>query len=131
MKMINRNRLANVSNIYQTEAKRVLCVCSAGLLRSPTTANVLHQEYGFNTRAAGIVEEYALIPVDQALIAWADEIVWVEQAVYDKGWREYSDLLSHKKNVVLAIPDQYEWNNPDLRAIIKKQYDETLHSVRG
>lgn len=122
--MISRNRLANVGNIYQTPAKRVLCVCSAGLLRSPTTANVLHQEYGFNTRAAGITQEYALIPVDQALIAWADEIVWVEQDVFDKGWNDYKDLLKHKRNIVLAIPDQFEWNDPELRAIIKKQYDD-------
>lgn len=119
------NRMANASNRFQGPAKRVLCVCSAGMLRSPTAANVLHQEYGFNTRAAGITEEYALIPVDAVLIEWAEEIVWVEQKVYDKGWQEYKDLLKHKRNVVLAIPDQYEWNNPELRAIIKKQYADS------
>ena len=118
------NRMANASNRFQGPAKRVLCVCSAGMLRSPTAANVLHQEYGFNTRAAGITEEYALIPVDAVLIEWAEEIVWVEQEVYDKGWQEWSDMIKHKRNVVLAIPDQYEWNNPELRAIIKKQYDD-------
>lgn len=123
--MVNLNRLANVRNGYQTEAKRVLCVCSAGLLRSPTTANVLHREYGFNTRAAGISEEYALILVDQALIAWADEIVWVERHVYDEGLHEWSDMIKHKRNIVLDIPDQYEWNNPELRAIIKKQYADS------
>ncbi len=122
--MISNNRLANVSNRLQTRTHRVLCVCSAGLLRSPTAANVLHQEHGFNTRAAGIAVEYALIPVDEALIAWADEIVWVEQAVYDKGWHEWSDMIKHKRNVVLAIPDMYEWNHPELRALIKKQYDD-------
>ena len=118
------NRLANVSNRFQTPTHRVLCVCSAGLLRSPTAANVLHQEYGFNTRAAGVAEEYALIPLDPVLISWADEIVWVEQRVYDEGWRKFSDLLKNHRNVVLAIPDQYEWNHPELRAIIKKQYDD-------
>lgn len=124
--MINRNRLANLQNIYQTAAKRVLCVCSAGLLRSPTTANVLHQKYGFNTRAAGITEEYALIPVDAALLAWADEIVWVEQTVYDNGWQNWSDLIKHKRNIVLDIPDQYEWNHPELRALIEQQYADTI-----
>ena len=118
------NRLANVSNRFQTPTHRVLCVCSAGLLRSPTAANVLHQEYGFNTRAAGVAEEYALIPLDPVLISWADEIVWVEQSVYDEGWRKFSDLLKSHRNVVLAIPDMYEWNHPELRAIIKKQYDD-------
>ena len=128
--MISNNRLANVSNRFQTKTHRVLCVCSAGLLRSPTAANVLHQEYGFNTRAAGITTEYALIPVDAVLIEWAEEIVWVEQAVYDKGWQEYKDLLKHKTNVVLAIPDMYEWNHPELRAIIKEQYDNATSSEK-
>ena len=55
------NRLANSSNRYQGEYKRVLCVCSAGLLRSPTAALVLSQEpYNFNTRAAGLDEAFAL-----------------------------------------------------------------------
>ena len=49
----NYNRLGNSRNIYQGKDKRVLCVCSAGLLRSPTAANVLHKEFGYNTRACG------------------------------------------------------------------------------
>lgn len=122
--MISNNRLANVSNRFQTKTHRVLCVCSAGLLRSPTAANVLHQEYGFNTRAAGIAVEYALIPVDEALIEWADEIVWVERDVFEEGKRAFDLLLADKTNTVLAIPDRYEWNHPELRAIIKKQYDD-------
>jgi len=61
-----RNRIHNSSNPYQGKFKRVLCVCSAGLLRSPTTAFVLSQEpYNYNTRAAGIVDDYALVPVDE------------------------------------------------------------------
>ena len=63
------NRLANTHNHYQGDAKRVLCVCSAGLLRSPTAAFVLSQEpFGFNTRAAGIAEDFALIVVDDVLL---------------------------------------------------------------
>lgn len=120
------NRMANAGNRFQGPTKRVLCVCSAGLLRSPTTANVLHQEYGYNTRSAGSSQEYALIPLDPVLIDWANEIVWVSQRNYDEGWSEYKDILKHKRNIVLAIPDKYEWNDPDLRAIIKKQYADTL-----
>lgn len=114
------NRLANCSNRFQTDAKRVLCVCSAGLLRSPTTANVLHQQYGYNTRAAGIEDEYALIPMDDVLATWADEIVAVEESVAARiraRFPEYADKL-----VTLAIPDRHEWNHEDLRAEIINQY---------
>lgn len=123
------NRLGNAGNRFQTPTDRVLCLCSAGLLRSPTAANVLHQEFGFNTRAAGVSDEYALIPVDEVLIRWADEIVCVHRDVYDKLMVKYAGdqlLWDHIKDkvTVLNVPDQYEWNNPELREIINKQYFE-------
>ena len=74
------NALHNVTNPYQGKDKRVLCLCSAGLLRSSTLAIILQNKYGCNTRSAG-VSDYALIPVSTALLEWADEIVCVEQKV--------------------------------------------------
>lgn len=116
------NRLGNIHNRFQTEARRVLCLCSAGMLRSPTAANVLHQEYGYNTRAAGVTEEYALVPVDDVLFAWADEIVCVEKAIQIALADKFN--IKDKRVVVLNIPDNFEWNDPNLRDLIKKQYDD-------
>lgn len=120
------NRLYNSKNLYQTQAKRVLAVCSAGLLRSPTVANVLHAEYGYNTRAAGTVEEFALIPVDAVLLDWADEVVYVEPAVYRllSNHHVLGSTVLTKRNVLLNIPDQFAWNDPELRNLILKQYQE-------
>ena len=73
-----RNVLANVHNHYQGKSERILCACSAGLLRSSSCANVLHREYGHNTRAVGLDLEYALIPINHQLIEWADSIVVME-----------------------------------------------------
>lgn len=117
------NRMGNARNPYQTDAKKVLCLCSAGLLRSPTMANVLHQEWGYNTRAAGVSQEYALVQIDPVLIRWADEIVCVEKEVADQFKQRFAyELTAATKIVVLAVPDKYEWDAPELRAIIKKQY---------
>ena len=119
-----RNQLANITNPYQTKAKRVLCVCSAGLLRSPTMANTLHKEYGYNTRACGSCEEFALIPISEALVYWADEIVFVNKDNYNDVLyeKEYADILREKKVVVLNLPDQFCWNEGQLVEIIKEQY---------
>lgn len=123
-----RNQLSNVSNIYQTDTKRVLCVCSAGLLRSPTLANVLHQEFGYNTRACGTSQDYALIPITEALIAWADEIVFVDKNA--RGDIEYVDqdeelLQSYGTKVLtLDIPDEYNWNHNELRQACLEQYKQ-------
>ena len=61
------NKLHNLRNPFQGEAKKVLCVCSAGLLRSPTAAIILQRDYGFNTRSCGINPDYALIDFDEIL----------------------------------------------------------------
>ena len=115
------NRLANCTNRYQGEYKRVLCVCSAGLLRSPTAAFVLSQEpYNFNTRAAGLNPEFALVPVDRVLLEWADEIVVMsaQQAEQIRAMLE-----DEKQIVVLGIPDNFRYRDPELIQLIRESYD--------
>lgn len=127
------NRIANSSNRFQGEYKRVLCVCSAGLLRSPTTAVVLSQKpYNFNTRAAGLVADFALVPVDEVLISWADEIVCMTEDQEAKLKELVAKHASHKKvNVIcLNIEDSFAYRDPKLIKAIKKNYDaaqETLN----
>ena len=123
---INRNRLANVGNPYQGKRKRVLCVCSAGLLRSPTAAWILsNPPFDFNTRAVGTTTEFALIPLESSHIAWADEIVVMEQYQADivKEMQQLLDDSSHGFNFannvdkpvhVLTVPDVYGYREPEL-----------------
>ncbi len=118
---MNINRLHNLKNPYQGNAKKVLCVCSAGLLRSPTAANVLHREFGYNTRAAGLTEEYALIVADAPLMMWADEIVCMEK------WMEV-ELDSYQeangKVKCLNVPDNFAFMDPTLQKLIIQKYKE-------
>lgn len=123
MKRSSYNRLSNVRNPYQGEAKRVLCVCSAGLLRSPTLAEVLVKEYGHNTRACGSSSEYALIPIDDALIRWADEVVFVNEENYAQAQHFYKDDLANKKVIVLDIEDSFPFRDARLQAALKASYD--------
>lgn len=119
------NRIANTSNRFQGETKKVLCVCSAGLLRSPTMAVVLSQEpYNYNTRAAGLSKEYALIPVDEVLLHWADEIVCAESWMAQEIEEMLTALgLQHKDLIALDIPDQYGYRHPKLMELIREKYD--------
>lgn len=116
-----KNQLANISNHYQTKAKRVLCVCSAGLLRSPTMANVIFSEYGHNTRSCGTAKGIALIPITEALIRWADEIVFTNKEVLDH-LTEEEEILIKDKCMILNIPDHYDWNERGLVNKILDQY---------
>jgi len=118
------NRKHNSSNPYQGSAKKVLCVCSAGLLRSPTIANVLHAEYGYNCRAVGWEKGWALIPVDDVLVGWADEIVCANSEAYDAVLGSYTANQFNKQVLNLDIPDEYEYMEPALIDLIKTRYSE-------
>ena len=134
--LVNRNRLANVNNKFQGERKRVLCVCSAGLLRSPTAAWVLSNEpFGFNTRSVGTSQEYSLFPMDAAHLYWADEIVVMdsfhEAAVkellgkLDDNARGFESADNSEKPVhVLNIEDDYGYREPELVDIMNKKFSE-------
>ena len=118
------------SNSYQGDYKRVLTVCSANMLRSPTIALVLSMPpYDYNTRSAG-THSFALIPVTEDLLMWADEVVCADTehaiAVRDKMMQYQLD----KPIVNLRIPDNYEYRNPELIAMIRRRYDEILLSTK-
>lgn len=116
---------APYNNPFQGRDRRVLFVCSAGILRSATAAN-MYAKKGLNTRSAGTAP-YALIPLSANLIEWADQIVFVNQENYDEARITFSgDDRLHKsitgKAQVLNIPDDYEYNHPDLINHFETQY---------
>lgn len=115
------NRLGNASNRFQGNTRRVLCVCSAGLLRSPTVAHLLSSPpWNFNTRAAGISKEYALVPVDTVLASWADEIVVVEPWMRDELVITYGEVLANTHIHVLDVPDRFEYRDPYLVKLLNE-----------
>lgn len=121
-----RNQLHNIGNPFQGAAKKVLCVCSAGLLRSPTMANTLHKTFGFNTRAVGSCKDFALIPISQALIWWADEIVFANVDNFLELSQDEKDEIESVglKKTILNIPDDFEFGDNHLEQIIIQQYND-------
>ena len=114
------NRFENAHNRWQGKYKRVLCVCSAGLLISPTTAFVLSNiPYNYNTRSAGIDSSFALIPVDEVLIEWADEIVCMSEEQ-----KVRLTAITKKPVINLDIEDSFAYRDPILIARIREQYDK-------
>jgi predicted protein tyrosine phosphatase len=127
---IGKNHLAILNNKCQGNSQRILCVCSAGVLRSPTAAWVLsNSPFNFNTRSCG-TSELALIPLTRELLIWADEIVCMEEehalAVNEMMTKEvlvaYEDTwpLVH----ILHIPDEYDFRENTLVAIMNRQFQE-------
>jgi predicted protein tyrosine phosphatase len=127
MSKVTRNRLGNSKNHYQGDFKKVLCVCSAGLLRSPTAAWVLsNAPFNFNTRAVGSNPDYAMLLLDAVNVCWADEVVvmdssqanLVKELLNEYGW----DKPVH----VLNTPDDYGYRDPELVELMTEKLLEVF-----
>lgn len=130
--MIKRNQLGVLFNAYQGKHKKVLTVCSAGCLRSPTAAHILSSvPFNFNTRCAGTSSEYAIIPLTEALIVWADIILCMDSD-QQRHINEMQNILAkeasamfeydYKAVINLEIEDDYAYRDPELVRIMKSKF---------
>lgn len=117
-----------VNNPYQGPDKRVLFVCSMGILRSATGARLYASRY--NTRSAGTWND-ALIPLTDQLMAWAQEIVFVNKSNYESVKQWYNNIENNHTSSfdddfnikVLDIPDAYPHMDPKLVEAFIQQYE--------
>jgi predicted protein tyrosine phosphatase len=118
---IRQARYGVVSNPFQGKDKKVLFVCSMGILRSATAARMYAHKH--NTRSAG-TWGHALIHITPTLIAWANEIVFVNKENYRNAVEEFGEEVFKETPIkVLNIPDSHEHMAPELQAEFIKQYE--------
>lgn len=119
---IRQCREGVVNNPFQGTDKRVLFVCSMGILRSATGSRLYAGKY--NTRSAGTWDD-ALIPLTTKLIAWAHEIVFVNKQNYDGACTKFGDLSKNFEGTlkVLDIPDKFPHMHPELKQAFADQYE--------
>lgn len=130
---IRQARYGAVHNPYQGGDKKVLFVCSMGILRSATGSRIYGARY--NTRCAGTYEE-ALIQISVPLLTWANEVVFVHQENYDQaikflknlGYVEGVEELSAKSRV-LHIPDNFEHMHPEIIKAYNEQYEPVSNNI--
>jgi predicted protein tyrosine phosphatase len=111
-----------VKNPYQGPDKKVLFVCSMGILRSATASRIYGHKY--NTRSAGTYVGHALVPLTPLLVAWADEIVFVNKENHEQFVKHTDKQMLESLNIkVLNIPDCYEHMHPKLIEAFNEQYE--------
>lgn len=108
-----------VKNPFQSDDKKVLFVCSMGILRSATAARIYGGRY--NTRSAGTWDD-ALIPLTQTLIDWADEVVFMTEKHFDQAKKKFD--LEKPRLRVLNIPDDFPHMDPKLIEAFEEQYEK-------
>lgn len=111
------------ANISQGAQKKIVFVCSVGMLRSPTAA-AIGSSLGLNTRSCGS-SNLALIPLSANLIRWADLIVFMKMENY----RQASDVFLDTeywpdlagKSLVWNIPDIYNYMDEGLVYVLESE----------
>lgn len=122
---MSRNRMANARNMYQGSDLKVLCVCSAGLLRSPTMARLLHRNYdNVNARPVGFSTEYALIPMEPVHLFWAELVLCADDDAFSVVNQQLQETGFDRDVYNLGIPDNYDFGDKVLEGIIQAKFDQ-------
>jgi predicted protein tyrosine phosphatase len=97
---------------------KLLFVCSRNRLRSPTAEAVFSAYDGVEVLSAGTNPD-AENPVSADLIEWAD-LVFAMESVHRRRLQErFTPLFRTKRIVVLGIPDDYKYMEPELVRILE------------
>jgi len=94
---------------------KVLFICAQNINRSKTAERVFRNEY--YTRSAGL---YNPKPVTKRQLEWADVVIVMEEAHRKEIGLLYPELYLKKKIIVLDIPDNYRYMQPELVKMLEK-----------
>ncbi len=98
--------------------KRLLFICSQNRLRSPTAEKIFSQWPGVEALSAGLNSD-AITPLRAGMIEWAHVIVVMEAVHKSKLSKKFRAYLAGKRIVVLGIPDEYDYMQPELVQLLK------------
>jgi predicted protein tyrosine phosphatase len=100
--------------------RKWLFICSRNRLRSPTAEQVFAGREGMETDSAGFAPDAdSVLTAEQ--VQWADMIFVMEKAHRAKLAQRFKVHLHGKRVVCLDIPDNYEYMQPELIALLEKK----------
>lgn len=106
------------SGIPAPEMQRVLFICSRNRLRSPTAERVFADFPGVETSSAGLAPD-AEDRLTTDHLDGIDLIFVMERAHRSKLTREFGRHLRSVRVICLDIPDDYQYMQPELVALLQ------------
>ena len=111
------------------EPMKVLFVCTANKLRSPTAETLFAAHPGIETRSAGLDPDCPN-PMSAELAAWADMIFVMEPHHREKIRKKFKrDRPADNRIITLHIPDEYERDQPELIELLEQKVRHRLVSA--
>jgi predicted protein tyrosine phosphatase len=92
---------------------KLLFVCSRNRYRSLTAERLFDGLRGFQARSAG-TQPQARIVVNEGHLGWADVIFLMEKSHLRRLREKFPDALVGKRTIVLGIPDDDAYMQPEL-----------------
>ncbi len=111
--------------MYDGEMKRALFICRQNRLRSPTAEQVFASWPDVETDSAGLGGD-ASVPLSPEQIGWATVIFVMEKAHRNRLKQRFRAHLNGKQVICLDIPDNYEYMQAELVALLETRVAKFL-----
>jgi predicted protein tyrosine phosphatase len=103
----------------------LLFVCSRNQWRSPTAESIYKNYSEINVKSAG-TEPSARIKLNSKIIEWSDYIFVMEKKHKQRMCENFPAETKDKRIIILNIPDEYKYMDPDLIEEIKSKVEEYI-----
>lgn len=104
---------------------KLLFVCTANKLRSPTAEDIFSTVEGLKVSSAGLDPD-ASKTLTAEMVVNADIIFVMEAAQREKVRKKFKKALGDTSVVTLYIPDEYERGDPELVELLKSRVSARL-----
>lgn len=104
---------------------KLLFICSRNKWRSLTAEKIYEGFPGYEVRSAGTSPE-ARVRVNAGHLGWADLIFVMEKKHRQILEEKFREALAEKTIICLHIPDDYEYMDPELIAVLKGKLSEHI-----
>ncbi|MCE7993622.1 MAG: protein tyrosine phosphatase [Roseivirga sp.] len=105
----------------------LLFICSRNKWRSRTAEIIFKNRHGFQVRSAGTAAS-ARIKVTEKMLNWAEIIFVMEKNHKQRLLERYPQQSAEADIIVLEIPDDYQYMDPELIDILETSVMEYFES---
>lgn len=106
----------------------LLFICSKNEWRSRTAESIFRNHPDYQVRSAG-TSKTARIRVNRSMLNWADTIFVMESHHKKRLQETYPDAIQVAELIVLDIPDEYPYMDPDLIQDLKDSVGAYLDTI--
>lgn len=104
---------------------KLLFVCTINRMRSATAHKIYEEDDRFEVKSAG-TDKTANTVLTEELLHWADSVVVMEKHHRNHIRKHFPEVYKNKKIVCLYIPDEYDYMQTELIAILRHKVEDVL-----